>query len=89
MLLPTKGLSTDRALLTVGAEVIAIMKQYRSNRHMSESEIWESYQMKNSQRTDASLVTFDWFALALTLLFALGIINYDEFGRLELTRVSS
>ncbi|WP_445342987.1 ABC-three component system middle component 6 [Bifidobacterium sp. ESL0819] len=84
MLLPTKGLSSDRALLTIGAQIISLMK-----RHMSESEIWDAYQEKISRQNDIPLVTFDWFSLALTMLFTLGVIKYDKFGRLELKNVPS
>lgn len=85
MLLPTKGLSSDRALLTIGAEVISIAKR---NISMSESELWDSYQRQISQQDNTPLVTFDWFSLALTMLFALGIVKQDQFGGLEMTHVS-
>lgn len=86
MLLPTKGLGSDRALLNIGAEVISIAKR---NISMSESELWDAYQKRISKWDDTPLVTFDWFSLALTTLFALGIIKRDQFGRLEMTHVSS
>lgn len=86
MLLPTKGLSVDRALLNIGVEVIDIAKR---NISMSESELWDAYQKRIAKWDDTPLVTFDWFLLALTTLFALGIVKRDQFGRLEMTHVSS
>lgn len=84
MLLPTKGLDSDRALLTIGARISSLLK-----RHMTESEIWDAYKEDAVSKNDKHLVTFDWFALALSMLFALGALKRDEFGRLELTHVSS
>ena len=82
MILPTKGISADRALLTIGAEIIALLR-----RPMSVSEVWEAYKSIQDKKTTNTVVTFDWFTLALSMLFALGAISQNSSGRLELNHV--
>lgn len=82
MILPTKGLSEERALLTVGAAVIGLMKQ-----SMTVSEIWDSYKEKYSNSDGEPLVTFDWLALTLTFLYSIKVLEEDNCGRLVIHHV--
>lgn len=75
MILPSKHLPQDRALLTVGAHVLTFLA-----RPKTVSALWEEL-----NRTDSSLtaamprrITYDWFLLALDLLFALGTIELEN-----------
>jgi hypothetical protein len=81
MLLPTKGLSADRALLTVAADVTLLLQVPRSV-----SELWETYQRGSS---NSGRITFDWFVLALTTLFMIGVIEVGDHDTIKLSHVSS
>ena len=75
MILPTKRLHQDRALLTVGGEVL---------RHLDEaktvSRLWEDVRNSHREHRHASL-TFDWFVLALDMLFSINAITISA-GRI-------
>jgi hypothetical protein len=74
MILPSKHLQQDRALLTVGARVLTFLV-----RPKTVSALWEEL-----NKQDASLVTgprkitYDWFLLALDLLYAMGTIELES-----------
>lgn len=73
MILPTKYLSHDRALLSVGAEILGQLKEPRSV-----SELWECVRGDREVRPTAPLLSFDWFVLALNLLYAVSAIDYSK-----------
>lgn len=74
MILPSKHLPQDRALLTVGAHVLTFLAHPKTV-----SALWEEL-----NRHDAGLavtprrITYDWFLLALDLLYALGAIKLES-----------
>ena len=74
MILPSKHLPQDRALLTVGAHVLTFLAHPKTV-----SALWEEL-----NRSDAGLaatprrVSYDWFLLALDLLYALGTIELES-----------
>lgn len=74
MILPSKHLQQDRALLTVGAHVLTFLV-----RPKTVSALWEEL-----NRHDASVaamprkITYDWFLLALDLLYTIGVIELES-----------
>ena len=66
MILPSKHLSQERALLTIGAELLTHL-----NRPKTVSAIWE-------QARYTAAVSYDWFILALDLLYAINAIEIHE-----------
>ena len=80
MILPTKGISPERSLLGIGAEVLDILK-----RSMSISEVWTIYK-RRTNRGRQNFVSFDWFILALDLLYAIGAVSLSSKERLEIGR---
>jgi hypothetical protein len=70
MLLPTKGISADRALLTIGADILEALTT-----PTSVSGLWERFTRARSETLGAERVTFDWFSLALASLFTMGVIE--------------
>lgn len=68
MILPTKHLPAERALLTVGAQLL---------RHLSEpksvSRLWADVKRETEH---SAAIPFDWFVLALDLLAAMGVIHF-------------
>ena len=75
MILPTKGLSADRALLSVGADVLR-----KLDRPKTVSRVWEQVRERGSSLSEG--VAYDWFLLALDALFMLGAIELED-GRLS------
>jgi hypothetical protein len=68
MILPTKHLPTERALLTVGALLLSHLQEPKSV-----SSLWADIKQDTQQ---SAVISFDWFVLALDLLATMGIINF-------------
>jgi hypothetical protein len=73
MLLPTIGISADRALLTVGAQVLLQL-----DRPMSVGDTWFALRQWRERNGSKGYVSFDWFVLALDILYALGAIRLED-----------
>lgn len=74
MILPTKHLSQDRALLTVGARLLAHLSQPRTV-----SALWEEFsrpESKGGGRKPA--LRYDAYVLALDLLFLIGAVELQD-----------
>jgi hypothetical protein len=82
MILPTKGINPERSLLGIGADVLDILK-----RPMSVSEVWTIYK-RRANRGCRGFVSFDWFILALDLLYAIGAVSLSLNGRLVKNAIS-
>ncbi|WP_456782648.1 ABC-three component system middle component 6 [Bradyrhizobium sp. USDA 4516] len=73
MILPTKHLPSDRALLTVGARVLALLDEPRTV-----SSLWDRIRLKRELRDNRAPMSYDWFVLALDLLYLMGAINFHD-----------
>ena len=73
MILPGKHLSADRAILGVGAEILAQLDRPREV-----SELWEKVRVARAGRQATSPVSFDWFALALTFLYVIRAVDEKD-----------
>jgi hypothetical protein len=70
MILPSKHLHQDRALLTVGAQVLK-----RLDRPKTVSALWEELcRGEASQPHAAPRINYEWFVLALDLLYLIGAV---------------
>ena len=73
MILPSKHLSQDRALLTVGAAIL---------RHLSHpatvSAVWEQMPRSAGGQKAPPPLRYDGFVLALDLLFLIGALELRE-----------
>nr|WP_274382950.1 ABC-three component system middle component 6 [Methylorubrum extorquens] len=65
----------DRALIGVGADVLAVLDGPRTV-----SATWEAVRAARARRPDASPLSFDWFVLALCFLNAVSAIELVEGG---------
>ncbi|MDQ4032174.1 MAG: hypothetical protein M3332_07880 [Actinomycetota bacterium] len=79
MILPTKGVPPNLALLTVGGQVLGALEE-----PSTVSSLW--YKV-NKSRSAVGPITFDWFVLSLDLLYVLGAITLAPSG--FITRRSS
>ncbi len=71
MILPGKHLKQDRALLGIGSEILAVLEQ-----EQTVSELWERVQ--DVREEHANPLSFDWFVLSLSFLYAMGAVGYDR-----------
>lgn len=69
MILPGKHIRQDRALISVGGDILSVLDS-----PMSVSEVWTKVQTVRAAREELSPLPFDWFILALTLLYAISAI---------------
>jgi hypothetical protein len=71
VILPAKHLRHDRALLGVGAEILVELAEPRTV-----SELWERVRL--ARGTKAAPLSFDWFVLSLSFLYAIAAVDYIE-----------
>ena len=71
MILPGKHLRPDRSLLGIGGEILETLEH-----DQSVSELWQSVQAKRDGVN--SSVSFDWFILSLSFLYAIGAVHFDR-----------
>ena len=81
MILPTKHVRTDRALIGVGAELLTILRV-----PMTMSRLWNEVRSGRYSATGRAPIGYQWFVLSLDLLFMIGAI---ELRRGLLQRVQS
>ncbi len=79
MILPTKRLGVERAMLTVGAEILELLTEPKTV-----SRLWDELGRVMSERSSTRIVNYDWFVLTLDLLYMLGVLEMDH-GRIQRT----
>jgi hypothetical protein len=77
MILPTKRIPEDRSLLAVGADVLHVLEEPQTV-----SKVWDELRLIRGSRYNGSPLSFDWFTLALAMLFTISAITLDN-GRLR------
>jgi len=73
MILPTKHIRPDRALLAVGADVLACLRE-----PMTVSRLWDEIRSARSHRAVSAPINYDWFVLTLDLLFIIEAVRFDR-----------
>lgn len=74
MILPGKHLSSQRALIGVGAEILTQLDRPRDV-----SDLWDRVR---SSRSEGGTLSYDWFVLALTFLYTIKAVEERD-GVLE------
>lgn len=82
MITPTKGITPQRALLTVGGQISLILTE-----PMTVSQTWTALKTWRTRHENDAVLPFSWFVLALDTLYALGTVYYED-GLLYRKRVS-
>lgn len=85
MLVPTKGIGPERALLTVGASLLSLLDSSPT----TVSGLWERFSRDAKATHNPGMITFDWFAMALSMLFTLSAVTWNTSGQLERCHVSA
>jgi hypothetical protein len=73
MIQPTKGISVDRALLTVGAQILQQLDQ-----PTTVTAAWHSLKDWRLKSGFQANLSYSWFILALDVLHALNILRYED-----------
>ena len=73
MILPSKHLRANRALLTVAAEILYLLDDKSTVR-----SLWADLKKKHSESLRINDVPFDWYILSLDLLFLMGIVEHKN-----------
>jgi hypothetical protein len=73
MILPTKHVRSDRALIGVGSEVLDILR-----RPMTISRLWDEMRGRRSLHAPNAPIDYQWFILSLDLLFTIGAVDFDR-----------
>ncbi len=71
MILPTKHLRSESSLIYIGG----IIQSALASGSMSVDQLWRSTKTLYSARTHNNDITYDWFVLALSLLYEIGNIT--------------
>ncbi len=69
MILPTKGVGSDKALLSIGALILRDLDEPKTV-----SRLWADLRRVEEGSPD---LTFDWFVLSLDLLYLMGTLDYS------------
>ncbi|UWR33522.1 hypothetical protein K3759_00040 [Sulfitobacter sp. W027] len=72
MILPTKHIRPERALLTIGAEILAALRG-----PMTVSRVWDEVRRRRGGSVEHAPIAYDWFVLALDLLFAMKAVEFE------------
>lgn len=78
LILPTKKLRIENSLIYIGGIVLSLV-----NEPKTVSRVWEEFQRHRVTELHQEMcdVSFDWFVLALDLLFLIGALEHRA-GRL-------
>ncbi|MDE0268189.1 MAG: hypothetical protein OXI96_04015 [Acidimicrobiaceae bacterium] len=73
MILPTKHLRPDRALIGVGAEILD-----RLDNPVTVSRLWDDIRSQRSVDSRTPPIDYKWFILALDMLYIFGAVDMDN-----------
>ena len=72
MLMPTKHIKTENALVGVGGEVLSLLE-----RDKTVSTVFRDLQNWRREN-ELATIHFDWFLLALDFLFSVGAVRFES-----------
>ena len=73
MILPTKHIRSNRALIGVGGQVLSVLRQ-----PMTVSRLWDEIRSRRSVDASSPVIDYRWFVLALDLLYTIRAIDLDR-----------
>ena len=73
MILPTKHIRPDRALIGVGADVLETLGE-----PMTMSNLWDEIRFRRSAGKSSPVLDYRWFVLALDLLYMIGAVDLER-----------
>jgi hypothetical protein len=76
VILPSKHLHPEKALLSIGAEILLLLASPQTV-----SKLWEDAQRKRVKEGTLP-ITYDWFVMALDVLYMMSLIEIER-GRIR------
>jgi len=74
MILPTKRITEERSLLGIGGRVLLLLDEPRTM-----SRLWDEFKTQEAPTdTSGPRITYDWFVLALDLLFMMDTLRLEK-----------
>lgn len=73
MILPTKHIYPDRALIGVGGEILALLKKPKTV-----SRLWDDLRERRSAREPDAPISYQWFLLSLDFLYIIEAIDFES-----------
>lgn len=74
MILPTKHLRPERALISVGADLLRSLHEPKTV-----SRLWDDIRSNPDDHAGQfAPINYDWFVLALDLLYLVGAVEFDR-----------
>ena len=73
MILPTKHIRPERALLAIGGDLLRALRE-----PMTVSRLWDTIRLSRGSRAEPASINYDWFILALDLLFMIGAVDLER-----------
>lgn len=77
MILPTKRIAQDRALIAIGGQVLSRLSEPKTV-----SRLWDEIRHARDPKLGFSPVSFDWFVLSLSFLYGVKAIDMSR-GRIQ------
>ena len=77
MILPTKHLRSEASLIYVGG----IIQNIIASTPLTIDQLWHGTKREYVKRSQDSDITYDWFVLALSLLYTINAISFSD-GRI-------
>ena len=81
MILPTKHIPPERALLGVGASILRVLEEPKTM-----GALWDEVRNRRSEDSTYPVLDYRWFVLALDLLYAIEAVKLER-GLLRRTRM--
>lgn len=73
MILPTKHLRPERALIGVGGEILGIL-----SRPMTVSQLWNYIRTRREITPSVPVIDYRWFVLTLDFLYLIGVVDFQQ-----------
>lgn len=77
MILPTKRITQDRALLAIGAQILVRLGEPKTI-----SRLWDEIKQARDPLLGYAPISFDWFVLSLSFLYTVSGIEMNR-GRVQ------
>ncbi|MCY4261297.1 MAG: hypothetical protein OXC91_13670 [Rhodobacteraceae bacterium] len=70
MILPTKHVRTERAIIGIGGELLDLLRE-----PMTVSRLWNELRKRRTVTAPVAPIDYGWFVLALDFLFLVGAVE--------------
>ena len=73
MILPSKHVRPERAIIGVGAELLDMLSEPKTV-----SRLWDEIRVRRDENLPGSPITYNWFVLSLDFLYMIGAVDFKR-----------